>query len=170
MKAVRAEFAVRRGPGWWHWGLVVCGLLAAVGLQWHAREIALRRADERLAVEQRAQEAAEELERAARRPLPFAESLAELRQLRSVQWPRLLSALEVTPRGDLQVMSIDLNVAQQHVDVAVNAPTMKAVLDYVHALHEGLPQGEMGWRFGAGRVSERAGGFVAELRGTWSAR
>jgi hypothetical protein len=126
-----------------------------------------RRAEQQTA-EQRALEQAAEAERLAMAPVPFAESLNEIRQLRSVQWPQLLAALEVTPRGDLQVLSVEIDLVARSANLSVTAPSLKAVMDYTQELQTGTPEGSLAWRFAVARVTERSGGGVAaDLRANW---
>jgi hypothetical protein len=171
MRAVGAQFAARRGPGLLPCGLLASGLIAAAGLQWQVRELTERQQGQQRQAEQQAREVAESAARAANAPTPNAESFVEIAQLRSVQWPQLLAALEVTPRGELQVLAVDLDVAQQRVGVGVGATSMRAALEYAQTLQQGTPIGEPAWRFSVGRVTERAGGGVtAELDGRWQRR
>jgi hypothetical protein len=171
MRAVGAQFVARRGPGLWPWGLLASGLIATAGLQWQVRELNERRQAQQQQAEQHVREVAEAAARAASALQPYAESLAEIAQLRSVQWPQLLASLEVTPRVELQVLAVDLDVAQQRVCVSVGAPAMRTVLEYAQTLQHGTPIGEPAWRFSVGRVTERTGGGVtAELAGRWDRR
>jgi hypothetical protein len=168
MRTVQAQFATRRGPGPWLWGIVLAGAAVAAGLQWQTHLLAEQRRAEEQAAEQRAIEQAAEAERLARAPLTFAESLNEIRQLREVQWPQLLAALEVTPRGELQVMSVEIDVVARSANLNVTAPSLKAVMDYAQELQTGTPEGSLAWRFAVARVTERSGGGVtAELRANW---
>jgi hypothetical protein len=103
-----------------------------------------------------AQEASIKATRAAQAPLPYAESLANVRQMRLVAWPQVLAALEVTARGDLQLVSVEVDVALQRAVLIFSAPSMKSVLQYSQALHAGVPEGGAAWRFSVTRVTERA--------------
>jgi hypothetical protein len=168
MRAVQAQFVARRGPSVWLWASLAGGAIVTATLLWHARELTAWQEVQRLQTEQQVREAIDAAARAANAPRPYAESLVEIAQLRSVAWPQLLAALEVTPRGELQVLAVDLDVAQQRVDVSIGAPAMRAVLEYAQALQQGTPIGEPAWRFSVGRVTERTGGGVtAELVGRW---
>jgi hypothetical protein len=171
MKAVQAQFAVRRGPGALLWGIVLLGAAAAVALQWQTHRLAEQDHLERLAAEQRALEQAAKAERSAGAPVPFAESLNEIRQLRTVQWPQLLAALEVTPRGELQAVSLEVDVVARSASISATASSLSALTDYAHALRIGAPESGAAWRFSVERVAEReADGMSAQIRASWESR
>jgi hypothetical protein len=168
LKRIQAELVVRRGPPWWLWALVLAGAVAAAGMHWQTRQLMAQRLVEQQQAEQQAREAAEAYARAAQAPAPFAADLAEIRKLRSVQWPQLLAALEVTPRGDVQISSLDIDVVQRRASISVTAPSLKTIVDYTQELQRGAPDGEAAWRFSIGRVTERAGGGLsASIEGSW---
>jgi hypothetical protein len=168
---VQAQFAVRLGPPWWLWALVVAGAVGAAAVHWQTQQLMAQRLARQDHAEQQARDAEAALAKAAQAPLPFAADLAEIRKLRSVQWPQLLAALEVTPRGDLQVVSIDIDVMQRRTGIGVTAASMKVMLDYVQALQEGTPQGLQAWRLSVVRAAERPDrGMTAEIAGVWADR
>ena len=102
MRAIRAEFVARRGPRGWLWALLAGGLIAAAGLHWQARELRLQREAGEHEAQRMVQEASTEAARAVQAPLPYAESLAEIRKMRLVDWPQLLAALVEQHYGDWQ--------------------------------------------------------------------
>jgi hypothetical protein len=168
MKPVHAQFVERRGPSGLIWALMLAGLFAAGWMQYRAYAVDAEQQAQRLRLAQLAREEAEATARAPKTPLPYAESLKEIERLRDVAWPQLLVALEVVPRGDLQINSIEVDVVTRRTDVAVAASSTKAVLDYVDLLNAGVPPGVSAWRWGAWRVAERPGsGFSVELRAVW---
>jgi hypothetical protein len=168
MNPVQAQFVERAGPSALMWGLVLAGLLAAGWMQHRTQSIKAEQQAQRLHLDQLARDEAVATARAPKAPLPYADSLKEVERLRDVPWPQLLAALEVVPRGDLQINSIDVDVVARRADVAVAASSTKAVLDYVDLLNAGVPPGVSAWRWGAWRVVERPGsGFSAELRAVW---
>jgi hypothetical protein len=168
MKPVQAQFVERRGPSTPMGGLVLAGLLAAAWMQYQVHAASIEQQAQRQHAEQLADEAAAAAARTPKTPLPYEEGLKEIERLRELPWPQLLAALEVVPRSNLQINSIEVDVVTRRADVAVSAADMKAVLDYVESLSAGFGPGDFAWRWSTWRVTERAGGGVsAELRATF---
>jgi hypothetical protein len=171
MNPVRAQFVERRGPSLLLWALVLAGALVAGALNYRTHRATFEQEAQRLHAELLARDAAEQAARTPPAPLPYAESLKEIEGLREVPWPQLLTALEVMPRGELQIASIEIDVPARRANVTVVAPTMKALTVYLESLNSGVQPGSQAWRWSAWRLAERTGagiGIGAELRVTWS--
>jgi hypothetical protein len=167
MKRVRADFVEASLPSQAIWLLLIALFLGVIYAATAAR-------DDISAITQRAQAKVEQQRKAEQEVLQrhatrsaLDDRAAELRQLRMVPWPEVLTSLETVPKDAITIDSIAIDVAGGMVRCDVTSKDAKAIGEFVTNLNAGVSPNDAAWlwsvvRIGAGREQVFSAEVVAK--------
>jgi hypothetical protein len=164
MKRVHAEFIEAPRPSRAIWLLLLAVFIGVIYVATSVRDdmnAMTQRA--RAKVEQQSRAEQDALKRQALSPAR-EDRAAELRQLRMVPWPDVLTALETVPKDGLAIDSMSIDVAGGTVRCEVTSKDPKAIVEFVVNLNAGVDPNDAVWLWSVARLSAgREQVFSAEV-------
>lgn len=175
MKPIEAEFIEPSKPPRALWWLLGALAMLPLALMWdtHRLREGARDRDTAASAEQARERAAQDARQAEtaqrERNSPLAAQQRAFLMLREVAWPEALATLELAPRGAVTITAVEVDVPARTVSVEARSVDHQGVIDYLQRLNDGLPAGELRWRWQLKEVRQlpQAASYTVSIVADW---